>query len=466
MKEKLKSVNVPKTKKVNPGKIGVFRMFAWQTRLISTGSIIMILGFLSIYCTDTLGMSPALVGTLLMLSKITDAIVTPFIGYIIDKTNSKLGRGRPYELCIIGLWLCTILMFSCPPQFSMLLKGVWVFMMYTMVMTVFETFLTANGPVYMARAFKNHEQHVALQTYGSIIVMFGIALFNITFPMIMNRLATSPKGWTTLMLIFGIPLCAIGFLRFIFIKEITDSEVKAAEEKVNFKELIVVLRSNKYIWLIAIWFFSYNVVTNFAGTVGQYYYLHIMKNMDLFGVSQIGTILILPIFFAMPTLLRRISLGKVIVIGLLICALGNLIYFVAYTNFPLLMIGSILSGVGAVPANMLLPLLIIDNAEYNEYLGNERLEGTMSALTGFTQNVGAAFGTFIIGILLTTSGYIGSAKTISDSALSMIRYSYSLIPMAILVVVAFIMMFYKLDNKMPQIRTENREKREKREAAV
>jgi Na+/melibiose symporter-like transporter len=336
----------------------------------------------------------------------------------------------------------------------MFAKGAWIFAMYTMVMAVFETFLSANGPVYMARVFKNHEQHVALQTYGSIIVMFGVALFNVTFPMAMNRIATSPQGWTRLLLLFGVPLCAIGFLRFFLIKEVTDSDVRAAE-KVNLKELITVLKSNKYIWFIAVWFFTYNVVTNITGTINQYYYQHIVRNMDLFGVASLGTIVILPIFFAMPALLRRVATGRVIVYGLLICALGYLLNYFAYTNFALLMIGSILTGVGAVPANMFLPLVILDNAEYNEFLGHERLEGSISALTGFTQNVGAAAGAFIIGILLTSSGYAGAAEIQSGSALSMIRHAFSLIPMAILTAVAIIMLFYNLDAKIPKIRETN-----------
>ena len=56
----------------NPKAVGAGRMLAWQSRAISQGCALMAIGFLSVYCTDTLKMNPALVGTLLVVSKLLD----------------------------------------------------------------------------------------------------------------------------------------------------------------------------------------------------------------------------------------------------------------------------------------------------------------------------------------------------------------------------------------------------------
>ena len=42
-----------------------------------------------------LGMSPALVGLLGALPRLTDAITDPLMGYISDNTRSRWGRRRP-----------------------------------------------------------------------------------------------------------------------------------------------------------------------------------------------------------------------------------------------------------------------------------------------------------------------------------------------------------------------------------
>ncbi|MDR1643028.1 MAG: MFS transporter [Clostridiales bacterium] len=445
--------------KFKPGKIGAGKMLAWQTRTISTGANLMVIGYLSMYCTDTLMMPIALVGALLMASKVVDAITDSFAGFLVDRTKTKLGQARPYELCIIGMWICTVLLFACPPSFSVVAKSVWVVSMYIMVNAVFVTLLNANSTVHMVRAFKRPEQYTSLQTYGSIITMLGVLIFNVIFPMAMGRLATSPQGWTTLILIFAVPLAALGMLRFIFIKEVNENaEVKAISgEKVVWRDVLEVLKKNKYIWFIAILILVYNIITNMG--IDTYYYQHIVKNMDIFGLVQLGTLFILPVFFAMPALMRKIASGRVIMLGLILSASGFLLNYFSYTNFPMLMIANILRGIGNVPINMLLPLLIIDNAEYNEFNGNRRLEGTMSALTGFTAKVGSSLGVFMVGVFMSASGYNGEAAQVGDSAILMIRLLFSLIPVAFYIVLAFVMFFYNLDKKMPDIRKRNSEMR-------
>ena len=141
-------------KEKNPKAVGAGRMLAWQSRAISQGCALMAIGFLSVYCTDTLKMNPALVGTLLVVSKLLDGFTDIIAGYLVDKTNTKWGRGRPYELCIVGVWFCTWLMFSCSPQWSTVVKSAWILCMYALVNSIFYTFLNANNTVYMVRAFR------------------------------------------------------------------------------------------------------------------------------------------------------------------------------------------------------------------------------------------------------------------------------------------------------------------------
>ena len=101
-----------KRKERNPKAVGAGRMFAWQSREVSQGCALMAVGYVSIFCTDTLKMDPALVGILLVISKLLDGFTDIIAGFIIDRTDTKWGRGRPYEVCIIGMWISTWLM-SC-----------------------------------------------------------------------------------------------------------------------------------------------------------------------------------------------------------------------------------------------------------------------------------------------------------------------------------------------------------------
>lgn len=53
-------------KEKDPKKVGFGKMIAWDSVEVSRGIGLMVLGYLTLYCTDTLNMPPALIGTLLV----------------------------------------------------------------------------------------------------------------------------------------------------------------------------------------------------------------------------------------------------------------------------------------------------------------------------------------------------------------------------------------------------------------
>lgn len=449
-----------KEKKEKPKrvKVGGFRMLAWQSSSISSGINLLALGYVTIFCTDTLGMPAALVGTLLMASKIFDGVTDLVAGYIIDNTNSRWGRGRPYELLLIAAWLCTVLLYSCPTSFSMPVKAVWMFIMYALVNSVFQTFLKGNNLVYMLRAFDSEDQHVALQTYGNIITFFGAVVFNVSFPILMARLATSPKGWTTLILIYAVPLCLFGMMRFIFIKE--SNNVDAKSEKVRLKDMLLVLKENKYIYAVVLSSLALNLVTSLGNGVGLYYFTYIVGNVSLLGVMSFVQLFALPVLLAYPALIKKYSAKAVLIMGFVIMGLGYFLMFFAGASTPFLAVGSLLMAFGSAPTSAVTPLLLIECAEYNEWKGMPRLEGTMTSVRGFASKVGAGVGAGCLGLLMGLSGYVSeSGAAQPDSAILMIRLCYSIIPAVLILIVIFFLRFYNLNKNIAQIREENKQRR-------
>lgn len=449
-----------KQRQKNPKAVGVGRMFAWQSRAVSQGCALMAVGFLSIYCTDTLNMDPKLVAGLLVVSKLLDGVTDIVAGYIVDKTDTKWGRGRPYELCIVGMWLCTWLMFSCPPAFSTVAKSAWVLCMYALVNSVFYTFLNANNTVYMVRAFRYEEQFVAINSYGSIISMLGVVAFNVFFPMAMGRVATSASGWSLLMAMIAIPLAVIGLMRFIFIKETVDVDVKnedGTKEKVNFEDVKKVLTKNPYIYIVALVLFINNFVTNMG--VNVYYFTYVAENLDLFGIISAIQIIGIPVVIIFPALIKKFSTAKLMFAGCLLTAFGYMLNFFAGGNPAILGAAAICYGVGSIPISMLINLLIIECANFNEWKGMQRMEGTLGCVTGFATKVGSAVGAGVLGVLLSASGYIGDIELIPDSAVMMIRCLFSVIPAVLWLIVAGSLLLYKLDKMMPQIKADNEAKR-------
>lgn len=448
-------------KQKDPKKVGFGRIVAWNSRAISQGIGLMVLGYLSIYCTDTLKMPAALVGTLLVVSKLLDGVTDVVAGFIVDRTNTKWGRGRPYEWCIIGMWLSIWLMFTCPPSFSLVAKSAWVICMYALVNSVFYTFLQANNTVYMCRAFRYQEQYVSLSSTGAILSMICVAAFNIAIPSFVEKYGVSPSGWSLLMACIAIPMALIGILRFLFIRETVDVDVKStdgAAEKVTLSDVKTVLTKNPYIWIVALILFVCNFVTNMG--VNTYYFTYVVKNLGMLGIISAVQILGIPVMIFVPAILKRISISKLILIGCVLSVIGYGINFIAMDNTVLLAVAAVLFGLGSVPISMLINLMIIECADFNEWKGSQRMEGTLSSVTSFATKIGSALGAGVLGVLLSASGYVGDADLIPESAIRMIRHLYSTIPAALWLIVALSLLLYKLDKLMPGIREEIARRRE------
>ncbi len=447
-----------KKAKANPeDRVGAGKVIIWTSSTVSRTITVLVMGYLMVYCTDTLMLEPATVSLILVFSKLVDGVTDAFAGFIVDRTKTKWGTARPYEVFIVGLWLATWLMFSVPTSLSTLAKYIWVFAMYVLATAICTTFLTANATPYMIRAFKG-KQIVKLTSYGSIPAMLAAIIFNVAFPIAMGHIATSPAGWSRLVGMIAVPLAAYGLLRMIFVKEQYETETSAvAAEKLQVKDILEVVKNNSFIFILCIIMLVYSVIANMGVMV--YYFKYIVQNTDLMGMMSLVTIITIPLPFVFPKLISKLSVAKLMMAGFLLSALGYLVNFFAGSNFVGLMIGYLFTGAGTVPVSMLMPLAIIECADFNEWKGIRRMEGTLSSLNGLAQKIGNAAGAGVLGILLEISGYTGDIATTSQASIIMIRMLYSLIPMIAYIIVAVMLYFYKLDKLMPQIKKENQERR-------
>lgn len=450
-----------RVKATNPNKIGVVKFMGWQSRGASLACITIVMGYLMIFCTDTLGLSAGTVGTLMMVSKVFDGISDFIACYIIDNTHTRWGKGRPYEFCIIGVWVCTMLLFYTPTGWSTIVKCIWVFVMYTMVFSVFSTLLFSAQTPYMIRAFDDNPQKIAkVGALGGIVIMVVAMVVSVSFPVLMGKMATSPQGWRTLITIYALPLMVIGMFRFILVKENPEIDLAAGESKVKVSDIITCLRKNKYVWMFAGMVGAYTVTTGFGAA--SYYFTYVVGDISMMGVITMLGVVTLPVMFVFPTLMKKFSASQMIFIGAGIGAVGYLILFFAKANMPMLVAGTILMGVGQFPVAYLQANIIMQLADYNEFIGLPRMDSSVGVVAGALSKVGAGIGSGITGLFLGLAGYAGAATVQSESAIFAIRALYSIAPMiCVLLMGFFAIKMLPLDKKGQEISVALEEKRAK-----
>lgn len=438
--------------KKNPDKIGMAKFWGWQSRAVSLGCMTIVYGYLMIYCTNTLGLSSALVGTLLLCSKVFDGITDLFAGYLIDNTNTRFGKARPYEFAIIGVWICTWLLFSCPTEWSYTVKAVWLFVIYTFVNSILATLLSTNQTAYMMRAFPTMNQIVKLNSYGGIVVTIGCAVVSMLFPQMMATMATSGPGWSKMVGIFVLPLAVIGILRFVFVKETVQVE-DSGDGKMSFAEMLEVLKKNKYIWFSAALAILYNI--SLGMNAATYYFTYVVGDIGKYTMIAALSMPLLISMFIFPVMMKKIPISRIIMYGAALGVFGYLMNFVAGGNMALLLVAGACCSLAGLPIAYLSGMIILDCAEYNALMGMSRAESTMTAFSSFGSKVGNGVGTALLGIILGAGGFISSeaADIVQpDSAVLTIKLLYSVIPALVFLLIVVLMKCYKLDEVLPELR--------------
>lgn len=129
--------------------------------------------FVMIYLTNTVGLNPGIVGTLIAVSKLLDGVTDIFFGSLIDKTHSKMGKARPWMLYgYIGCAITLVAIFVIPTSLGQFAQYAWFLIAHTLLNAVF---YTANNIAYSALTAlvtKNSAEQVEM---GSYRFMFAFA---------------------------------------------------------------------------------------------------------------------------------------------------------------------------------------------------------------------------------------------------------------------------------------------------
>ncbi len=356
-----------------------------------------------------------------------------FAGWLVDNTKTKWGKARPYELSIIGVWICMYALFATSDTWSIVGKSIWIFIMYTLIFSVFSTLLNAAETPYIIRAFKTPMAVTKVSAYGGLIVTLGSMVISVSFPMVIATMGNSAAGWRKLMAMYAIPLVFLGLLRFLFVKEENDAGGQGKEERVSIKDIFHVITSNKYVWFMGVACMVPQLVTSLSAAT--YYFTWVVGDISQYSAIQVVGMATLIIIVLFPTLMKKFSAMQLIGASAFIAVVGYIICFFAGANIVLLAIGGFLSGMVALPTSYMKSPIIMQISDYNEYYGKPRMEATMAAVANFLNKIGSAFGSFLLGIMLSLGGYDGSLQVQPESAISMIRILFSVIPAIFMVIV-------------------------------
>jgi GPH family glycoside/pentoside/hexuronide:cation symporter len=441
-------------------KLPVKYTLGWSSRAVSLSVNFVLLMYLQYFCTNVLGIQPLLAGSVLLAVRVFDGFTDIAAGVLINKVRTRFGVVRHYELCIVPMWICTILLFSVPMGFSTTGRVAWVFVFYSLVNAVFATLLNSSDSVYMARSLPNQVVQAKVLSVNGLIIMVFSAVISIVVPGMMSSIGLVEGGWTKIAMIIGIPMAIIGMGRFFLVKEL-DSDQLEMPEPIKVGEGLRAVANNKYIFMVAGAALLCQMVSAIYGSVGTYYFEYIVGDLSMLGtMGLMGLVAPVSMLF-FPILLRKIGAVNIARWGLGIGIVGYAVKIFAGANIPMLLVTGLISSVGILPFAMMINIYVIDCMTYGEWKNGKRADGFLSVLIQFASKVGTGLASGGIGVLMGMVGFDGTLATQSPAVLNMIVGLYSWIPAILLLVNLLVLWKYDLDKLMPKINEDLALRREK-----
>lgn len=438
------------------GKRSKLFYFVWSAPLIGSACVLMLLGYITYFSTDVLGLPSGLVGILLLVSKIFDGVTDILAGYLIDRTNTKWGKARPYDITFAFYAVATLILFSIP-NIGTVGTSILVFVLYTMVFSIFQTLYSCAGTVYLARAVTDKEDQVSVGALTGMISAFVSVVLGVLLPLLIDRIGKTATGWRIIAVVVCIPAIVLSFIRMFLIPEVDCSEdyaVKEKPKKLTVLQSAKLLFSNRYLMFFGLALLLTNIASNIAANSQTYYFKYVVGDISMMSLVSVTSI-VGPLTIAFyPMLSKKIGMKNLMAAALLIGAIGKLLPLLGMTSMPLLLISALFFSISFMPIFILASNVIINCMDYGEYKNGVRGEGIYTCVSGFCSKIGTGLASGMLGLVTALGGYDGTAAVQSSSAVNSVIILFTVVPAALYFLAVLVLQHYKLDKELPFIQEE------------
>lgn len=410
--------------------------------------------FLALYYTDSVGISAAAVGTIMLVTRILDGVSDLAMGAIIDRTHSRWGKARPWLLIsapfmAIGL----VLLFAVPSSLSMDGKVIYAFLTYTFLAVVVYTACNLACTTLLSFITADQKVRTLMSSIGYFIAMIAVLAVSYGVMPLVEKV-----GWTVSAVIFGIIGMILILLTFWGTKERSTGDEVQKKQKLPIKTSVKALFQNKYFILCTLLFLTNYIANGAMGGAAVYYAKDVLGNVGAVGLlvtcstlpGMIGVVLL-------PKLANKIGKWKCLMGGYVLQLIGYVMIMIMPSSLSIVLPAIIIKGIGALPITALMFALVADVVDYGERKTGTRIDGMTYSATSFGMKVGTGIGTAVLGWVLAFGGYNGSLAAQSETAVTSIISLYAYIPFALTVVGTVILYFTNLDKVSPnEKRSENK----------
>ena len=419
----------------------------------------MISTLLTLFYTDYVGINAAIIGLIMLISRIFDGVSDAIMGLIVERTKSKWGKARPWILWMSAPFAIAAVLLFAVPHTTAMVQAIYIFVTYNLINTVCYTAINLPYSSLSALMTRISSERDMLSVVRMGLSPFGrILAVTCTMPVV-KLFGNDQAAWIKTMAIWASIAFVLLLICFFKCEEKVVIEAKEKQEKVPLKKSLKALATNQYFWAVVILWTMQNGIYCVTGTILPYYCKYIFHNYTWMysAIYLTETLIIVVATFFSPVLLKKFGKRNMSLAGAILALAGQLVFCLNPTNFGFLVFSCVIRGLGLAPLNSIVFGFLGDVVEYGQWKTHLRQESLIFAGSSVGMKVGAGLTSAIITGLLSFAGYISSTTGSVEqpgSAIQMIIDVYRFAPLVVWITVIITLSLYKLDKMYPKIMEE------------
>ena len=415
--------------------------------------------YLLIFYTDIFGIPAVTAGTMIMVTRVLDAAIDPFLGIVADRTNTRFGKFRPYVLAsAIPLAVLGVMTFTTP-NLSPSSKVVWAYATYMATMLAYTLGNIPYGAMLgvITNDVKKRSTLSTTKLVGANVGGVFVALFTQDLVEFFGA-GNKAQGWQFTMIAYAVLSIVLIVITFAFVTErVRPSPTQKTSAKQDVADLF---RNGPWMLLFVIGFIVMLTIAIRGGTTA-FLFKYYMNREDLTKWGLITTTVPLVIGAALtPFYLRFFTKKQLFTICMLVVgALCMVVYFIKPQNVTAMLALSVAISFALGPKAPLTWAMYADSADFSEWKNGRRATALIFSAATFGVKFGGAVAQAIVAFLLSLTGYIPNQLQTAD-ALHGILILSSIIPGVCALLSAGVIQLYKLDaDKLDTIQKELQDRR-------
>ena len=391
-----------------------------------------------------------LITNIISILRILEVFIDPLIGNMIDNTNTKYGKFKPWVVgggiisSITLLLLFTDLggLNKTNPFLYLVLFGI-----IYLIMDVFYSIKDIGfWSMLPALSLDSHEREKMAtfarigSTIGANIVGVAIMPIVLFFSMTNNSGSGDKSGWFW----FAFIVALIGVITSIAVgigtREV-ESKLRDNNEKTSLKQVFKVLGKNDQLMWLSLGYWFYGLGINTLNALQLYYFTFILgdsgKYSILYGLNTVVGLVSVSLF---PSLAGKFN-RKRLFYGCIAVMLGGIgIFSIAGTSLPMILTAAELFFIPQPLVFLVILMIISDSVEYGQWKLGHRDESLTLSVRPLVDKLGGAMSNWLVSTIAVAAGMTtgASASTITTHQQSIFKLSMFAFPAAAMLIGAFI----------------------------